>query len=102
MLMSSTAKLEVNTYDSVQYRIRHPFFYFCFDINLSFQFFPNKEDSEHCKARSILFLDWLNKRPEKCIAVVTHSSFLRHLFSQVYIRNLLLSLSRPANISKYF
>ena len=41
------------------------------------------EESDHCKARSIQFLDWLNKRPEKCIAVVTHSSFLRHLFSQV-------------------
>ena len=44
------------------------------------------EESEHCKARSIQFLDWLNKRPEKCIAVVTHSSFLRHLFSQVCYR----------------
>lgn len=32
--------------------------------------------------RGILFLEWLNKRPEKCIAVVTHSSFLRHIFTQ--------------------
>jgi broad specificity phosphatase PhoE len=34
------------------------------------------------EARTIGFLEWLNKRPEKCIAVVTHSSFLRHLFGQ--------------------
>ena len=37
---------------------------------------------EHCCERGIAFLQWLNKRPEKCIAVVTHSSFLRHIFSQ--------------------
>lgn len=41
-----------------------------------------RESSEHVMQRSIQFLEWLNKRPEKCIAVVTHSSFLRHLFSQ--------------------
>lgn len=41
-----------------------------------------REPDEHCCDRAIKFLEWLNKRPEKCIAVVTHSSFLRHLFSQ--------------------
>ena len=41
-----------------------------------------RESDEHCCERALLFLEWLNKRPEKCIAVVTHSSFLRHIFSQ--------------------
>jgi broad specificity phosphatase PhoE len=41
-----------------------------------------REPDEHCCERAVQFLDWLNQRPEKCIAVVTHSSFLRHLFQQ--------------------
>ena len=41
-----------------------------------------RETDEHCCQRAVKFLEWLNKRPEKCIAVVTHSSFLRHLFGQ--------------------
>ncbi|GMI01266.1 hypothetical protein TrVE_jg11258 [Triparma verrucosa] len=41
-----------------------------------------RESDEHCCARAQGFLEWLNRRPEKCIAVVTHSSFLRHLFCQ--------------------
>ena len=41
-----------------------------------------RESDEDCCARAIRFLEWLNSRPEKCIAVVTHSSFLRHLFGQ--------------------
>lgn len=41
-----------------------------------------REPDELCCERAVLFLEWLNKRPEKCIAVVTHSSFLRHLFME--------------------
>mmetsp|Transcript_138331 Transcript_138331/g.240524 ORF Transcript_138331/g.240524 Transcript_138331/m.240524 type:complete len:308 (-) Transcript_138331:318-1241(-) len=41
-----------------------------------------RESDPHCYERTVQFLEWLNKRPEKCIAVVTHSSFLRHLFGQ--------------------
>jgi len=42
----------------------------------------DRESDEHCSERALHFLQWLNSRPEKCIAVVTHSSFLRHLFTQ--------------------
>lgn len=41
-----------------------------------------RETDEHCAARGIAFLEWLAKRPERELAVVTHSSFLRHMFDQ--------------------
>lgn len=41
-----------------------------------------RESDDHCCDRAVKFLEWLNNRPEKCICVVTHSSFLRHLFGQ--------------------
>ena len=41
-----------------------------------------RESDQACCDRALAFLEWLNRRPEKCIAVVTHSSFLRHLFGQ--------------------
>jgi broad specificity phosphatase PhoE len=45
-------------------------------------FSDERESDDHCCERAVKFLEWLNSRPEKCIAVVTHSSFLRHLFGQ--------------------
>lgn len=41
-----------------------------------------RESDEHCSARGIELLKWLNQREEKEIAVVSHSSFLRHLFKE--------------------
>jgi broad specificity phosphatase PhoE len=41
-----------------------------------------REPDDLCCQRALRFFEWLNQRPEKCIAVVTHSSFLRHLFGQ--------------------
>jgi broad specificity phosphatase PhoE len=40
-----------------------------------------REPSEHCIARGLEFVGWLAQRPESEIAVITHGSFLRHLFS---------------------
>jgi len=45
-------------------------------------FTDHREPTAHVEERTIQFLEWLNKRPEKCIAVVSHSSFLKHMFQQ--------------------
>ena len=63
--------------------IRFPNFDFSEIVHNEDVFYSNeRETDEHCCDRAVKFLEWLNKRPEKCIAVVTHSSFLRHLFGQ--------------------
>lgn len=49
------------------------------------------EDAELCKRRATRFLQWICSRPEQRIAVVSHSGFLTHLFSQFGMNR-----SRPA------
>lgn len=39
-----------------------------------------REPDEDCTGRGIAMMQWLATRPEKEIAVVTHSSWLKHLF----------------------
>jgi len=63
--------------------IRFPNFDFSEMVHDKDVFYTDERESdEHCCERAVKFLQWLNSRPEKCIAVVTHSSFLRHLFGQ--------------------
>lgn len=63
--------------------IRFPNFDFSEVVHDEDVFYSDERESdEHCCERAVKFLQWLNQRPEKCIAVVTHSSFLRHLFGQ--------------------
>ena len=62
---------------------RFPNFDFSEIVHNEDVFYSNeRETDEHCCDRAVKFLEWLNKRQKKCIAVVTHSSFLRHLFGQ--------------------
>lgn len=37
------------------------------------------------ESRALKFLAWLAEREEQCIAVVSHSSFLRTLFNDVLV-----------------
>lgn len=41
-----------------------------------------RESATHVRERSLQFLQMLSARPERCVAVVTHAEFLRHLFGQ--------------------
>jgi len=75
--------LDTNLHNSHLLSQRFPNFDFSEIVHNEDVFYSNeRETDEHCCDRAVKFLEWLNKRPEKCIAVVTHSSFLRHLFGQ--------------------
>jgi len=41
-----------------------------------------RETAIEVQARAIRLLETISKRPERCVAVVSHSEFLRHLFGQ--------------------
>jgi broad specificity phosphatase PhoE len=42
---------------------------------------PERESDEHCHERGLRFVKWLCARPEQNIVVVSHSSFLKHVFA---------------------
>ena len=52
------------------------------DSSLDERWSETRESADSLSERAVLFLKWLAARDEKEIAVVTHSSFLRHLFNQ--------------------
>lgn len=54
---------------------------FGFASDIDNKWTEERESDESCAARAIELLAWLSKRKEREIAVVTHSSFLRHLFA---------------------
>jgi len=41
-----------------------------------------RETTVDVQERALRLLGWLSRRPERCVAVVTHAEFLRHLFGQ--------------------
>ena len=41
-----------------------------------------RESGMEVRERALRLLNWLSARPERCVAVVTHSELLRHLFGQ--------------------
>jgi broad specificity phosphatase PhoE len=42
---------------------------------------PEREPEAHVRRRAVSFLKWLSNRPEDEVAVVTHSSFMKHMFA---------------------
>ena len=41
-----------------------------------------RETSMDCRGRAMKLMQWLSARPQRCVAVITHSEFLRYLFGQ--------------------
>ena len=41
-----------------------------------------REPKAHVSARAQLFLEWISRRPEDDIVVVTHSAYLRHMLTE--------------------
>ena len=50
------------------------------------QWLPEREPRARVAVRARAFLEWLRRRPERCIAVVSHSGFLSVLFNAVLVK----------------
>lgn len=58
---------------------------------------PSASDSEVATIRAGDFLEWLMRRPEKSIAVVSHWVFLQHLFREFNLTDSALELKGMGN-----
>ena len=76
--MTSRDDVHENSFAATNDKIDFESFAFETEDNEAWQEF--REPDADCTARGVKMMQWLATRPESEIAVVTHSSYLRHLF----------------------
>jgi broad specificity phosphatase PhoE len=73
-IVEEMSRLYTSTHDSIDY------YSFGFEEEEDRKWENEREASASVTGRGIALMEWLASRPEREIAVVTHASFLRHLF----------------------
>ena len=73
-IVRDIAPLFADTHDAIDFDS------FAFAEEDDVKWTEEREPDDSCTARGVELLRWLSTRPESSIAVVTHSSYLRHLF----------------------